>query len=319
MTDRLERLINLVIALRESPRPMTAEDVRRRVAGYDQTRKESFRRAFERDKADLRAMGVPVESVPVGLRDDTAAYRIDPASYDLPPIDLAPDELAALALAVHAAGLGPSGRSGLGKLAVDADGDARGDGSPAGLAIDLGAVEALGPISRAAAERRVVTFGYAAASGARSQREVEPHGVVHRRGRWYLVAHDRDRDARRAFRLDRIIGAVTIGDDRAAFAAPDGPLDPSEVLPEADRVRAQVRAAAGAAAALRRRGTVVVQDDVATAQLDPDDPEQVLRWAAGWAGAVVVTQPPELVHATTEALAAVVLAHGGTLDEANGR
>ncbi|HZJ50717.1 MAG TPA: DNA-binding transcriptional regulator, partial [Actinomycetota bacterium] len=58
---RIERLINLIAALLDSPRPMSAEEIRRRIAGYDQPTDEAFRRAFERDKESLRAMGVPIE------------------------------------------------------------------------------------------------------------------------------------------------------------------------------------------------------------------------------------------------------------------
>ena len=58
---RIERLINLIAALLDSDRPMTAEDIRARIAGYDQENYDAFRRAFERDKDALRAMGIPLE------------------------------------------------------------------------------------------------------------------------------------------------------------------------------------------------------------------------------------------------------------------
>jgi hypothetical protein len=109
MTDRLERLINLVIALRETRRPMTAADIRTRVAGYGQSDQEAFRRMFERDKADLRDLGVPVETASLEPYDDRPGYRIDPRQYNLPDVRLAADELAALALAVEATGLTDDG------------------------------------------------------------------------------------------------------------------------------------------------------------------------------------------------------------------
>ena len=63
---------------------------------------------------------------------------------------------------------------------------------------------------------RAVRFAYRKPSGEESDREVEPWGVVSWRGRWYLVGHDRDRDAPRCFRLSRVLGAVRpVGPDGA--------------------------------------------------------------------------------------------------------
>ncbi len=62
---RIERLINLIAALLETSRPMSAEDIRRNIAGYDQPSHDAFRRAFERDKGSLRAMGIPLDVRPV--------------------------------------------------------------------------------------------------------------------------------------------------------------------------------------------------------------------------------------------------------------
>ena len=64
--DKLERLLNLIAALLETPRAMSAEEIHERVPGYPEDSGATFRRAFERDKDDLREMGVPlrVETVP---------------------------------------------------------------------------------------------------------------------------------------------------------------------------------------------------------------------------------------------------------------
>jgi proteasome accessory factor B len=61
---RIERLINLIAALLDTRHPMTAEEIRSRIAGYDQGSHDAFRRAFERDKDSLRHMGIPLELVP---------------------------------------------------------------------------------------------------------------------------------------------------------------------------------------------------------------------------------------------------------------
>ena len=97
--DKLERLLNLTAALLDTPRPLTAAELRDRVPGYPDA-DASFRRAFERDKDDLREMGVPVELSDVDSpTGPVAAYRIHKDQYYLRDPGLEPDELAALHLA----------------------------------------------------------------------------------------------------------------------------------------------------------------------------------------------------------------------------
>src|SRR3712207_319748 len=118
---RIERLINLIAALLETSQPMTADEIRREIAGYDSESLDAFRRAFERDKADLRAMGIPIEMRPVDSLSDVEGYVIPKSLYYLPQLDLEPDELAALRLAAESIlGGGDVAESGLMKLSVDA-------------------------------------------------------------------------------------------------------------------------------------------------------------------------------------------------------
>src|SRR5918997_665224 len=114
---RIERLVNLIAALLETHRPLTAEDIRHQVAGYGGTSLEAFRRSFERDKETLRDMGVPLEIVPTDAFSEQAdGYIIPKDRYYLPELDLEPEELAALKLASEAM---------LGRGEKDADAGAR--------------------------------------------------------------------------------------------------------------------------------------------------------------------------------------------------
>ncbi|MDQ5815140.1 MAG: WYL domain-containing protein [Actinomycetota bacterium] len=205
---RIERLINLIAALLETLRPMTAEEIRERIGGYDQPNHEAFRRAFERDKEALRAMGIPLEVVPTDPYADQAdGYIITKARYYLPQLDLEPDELTALRLASDALlGSGEDAGSGLLKLSIDAPiGPLSGPRFTWGA--DLAAEEpVLGPVYSALVDRRGVQFSYESGGGQKSFRRVEPFGIVHRRGRWYLVGRDVDRESIRSFRLSRIAG-----------------------------------------------------------------------------------------------------------------
>jgi proteasome accessory factor B len=217
---KLDRLLNLVAALIDTTVPLTADDIRERVPGYSQESDDAFHRTFERDKDDLRELGIPIETVNVEhLEQPRAAYTILRESYELADPGLEPDELAALHLAattIQAEGLDPDdAEEGLRKLGGLA---AAGPASEPGAAAPVGALPvptALLDLFGAAVERREVTFDYAGA-----QRHVRPHRLQFERGRWYLSGHDLVRDAPRSFRVDRIEGAVSAGDP-GAFEPPE--------------------------------------------------------------------------------------------------
>ena len=252
-SDKLERMMNLAAALLAAERPVTAAWIAERVAGYPSD-KVAFRKAFERDKAELRDLGVPisVEEIPDSYPPDTG-YRIDRAAYELPDPGLAPDELAALRLALQAVRLGDDdagsdGTEALWKLGGVVRDDHH-DAPPATVA-SLPADPALVPLFTAVLERRTATFTYVAGQGAQ-QRVVDPWRLDNRRGRWYLTGHDHLRQGERNFRLDRIDGPVELGDpdafERPATEVEGGPGQPwlygdgepvvAELLVDADRAR----------------------------------------------------------------------------------
>lgn len=97
---KVDRLLNIVAALQASSVPLTAEEIRERVPGYESHSDDTFRRTFERDKDELRQAGVPVETVMVAHTEQPrAAYRIRRDRYELADPGLSPEELAALHLA----------------------------------------------------------------------------------------------------------------------------------------------------------------------------------------------------------------------------
>lgn len=322
MTDRLERLVNLVIALRETRVPLQAADIRARVAGYDQPDADAFRRMFERDKADLRALGVPIETAPLDrLGDDRVGYRVDPAAYDLPELHLAPEELVALAIAVDATGLGDAAGGGLRKLEADAGVPGLTVGARArGVEVPLAAPH-LEVLAEAQLTRTAVRFPYRTATGQEARRTVDPHALVHRSGRWYLVGRDHDRDATRAFRLDRMLGAVRTVGAAGAFAPPTGTVDVDAVVP-AVRAGAPESAVVDATTdvawlvARRARGAGEVRPDGRTRyQVPVGDPDAFVGWALTLAPEVVVVAPEALRTRVVEALrraTAPARAPGGT-------
>src|SRR5919106_3991 len=86
---KVERLVNLIALLLDTRRPLTLDQVAELVPGYEASG-ESLRRMFERDKEELRSLGVPVERAPIDAWGSEEGYFIDPEAYGMPDLDLAP-------------------------------------------------------------------------------------------------------------------------------------------------------------------------------------------------------------------------------------
>jgi len=229
---KTERLLGLVVCLLSSERYLTALQIRAAVPGYPESF-EAFKRMFERDKEELRELGIPLETGSNSAFDEEPGYRIPRQAYELPEIRLEPDEAAVLALAARVwrqAELAGAAAGALLKLRA-AGVDAEETPQP-GIEPRLAGEAAFGPLWEAVRDRRPVTFAYRAVGRSEpQQRRLEPWGVVNRHGRWYVAGHDRDRDAVRVFRLSRIEGPVR-------FTGPSG----SVTVPEGTDVRETVRA-----------------------------------------------------------------------------
>ena len=220
---KLERLLNLTALLIETPRPLSATEIRDRMEGYPDDA-VAFRQAFERDKRDLREMGIPlaVETVP-GTMPAVDGYRIPKDRYYLADPGLDPDELAALHLAASVVRIeGSAADEGLAKLGATAPG---GDAPAADDLTALPGRSDLGALFGAVIDRRPVRFTY------RDQaRTVDPYRLDFQRGRWYLSGFDHTRDDDRVYRLDRIAGEVEVLEGpvftRPTTGAPGGPVEP---------------------------------------------------------------------------------------------
>jgi predicted DNA-binding transcriptional regulator YafY len=218
MVDRLERLTDLVLVLLRDQRPKSLREIASEVPGYPAQEGEARRQAFERDKRTLRDGGIEVTAAPID-GPEQVGYVIRPEDYYLPDLDLAPDEQAALNLAVAGVHLGdPSGRDALWRLGLPASAGAR-------PVAELPALPALPVLHAALRSRATVHFDYRGEA-----RRVAPALLRFHGGWWYLVGHDLDRGAPRTFRVDRMDGEVSSG---AAGSAelPDG-FDPDGALPD---------------------------------------------------------------------------------------
>lgn len=208
----VERVLNLLIYLLESPRPVTAEDVRATVLGYDDKSDEAFHRMFERDKEVLRRLGVPLKMEALDAWEIDYGYTVDPDEYAIPDPELTHEERVALSLAARMVRLGGS-HAGLDAL-IKLGGIERSAGLEP-LGADLGAeADVLGALFGAITERRRIRFEY-----RETDRRLEPFGMAHRRGHWYLIG--RTPKGERLFRVDRI-KSLEVGDEPYSFEKPEG-------------------------------------------------------------------------------------------------
>lgn len=208
----IERILNLLAYLLTVGRPVTAEEIRNTVAGYDQETDAAFHRTFERDKDLLRRLGVPLRLDFTDRWEVEEGYVVSPQEYAMPDPELTDEERMALTIALRMVRLGGDtpGEAGLWKLGGLGPGETDGP-----FAAHLDATPDLPTVFTAVVERRMLGFEYRGTA-----RSAKPLGLVHRNGHWYLIA-DLSDGGRRAFRVDRM-AAVSAGDRPGAFERPAG-------------------------------------------------------------------------------------------------
>jgi proteasome accessory factor B len=312
---KTERLLSLVVCLLSARRYLTAAQIRAAVPGYPASF-EAFKRMFERDKDELRELGIPLETGTNGPGDEEAGYRISQQAYELPEITLEPDEVAVLGLAARVwrrAELAGAAEGALLKLraaGIDAE-----ELTQPGIEPRVQTPEAaFGPLWEAVRDRRPVTFGYRAAGRSAAQRRrLEPWGVVNRRGRWYVVGQDTDRGAERVFRLSRIDGQVTFTGPAATVVVPPGTdvraavrdWDADTPVPRSCLLRIR----SGAGHGLRRHAVSVEPDEMPgwdIAELTFTDSGWWSEQLASFGPDVVVLEPSDLRDAVIGRLKGVL-------------
>lgn len=248
MADALERITNLVALLLERRHPLTLERIAFELDGFYEGSEVAVRGAFERDKALLRDLGVPIESeVLSGADAGRTGYRIDRRRYELADLQLTDDERHALQTAVAAARL-DHGAFGLLKLGAAAHGSTD-------VVANVPDLPALPSLRDAVATRSEVTFGYRGRA-----RTLHPYVLLLRDGFWYVIGFDPAAGETRTYRVDRIEGAVGIGSS-GVFERPDD-FDPRRAFPsdpkaigdggDAEEAEASVRVDALRAARVER-------------------------------------------------------------------
>lgn len=326
---KTERLLNLVIALLSTRRALSKAAIRDKVAPYrEAANTEAFERMFERDKDELREMGIPLVTEDLdGFFEDEPGYRIDRHEYSLPDLPMTPEQLSLLALAGRTwseASLGGVAVRALRKLESVAPEDGEADAESGGLdRIEAGvrtSEPAFESVRAAVVATRPIRFTYRRPRGASAKRHVQPWGIAAWHGHWYLTGHDLDRGEPRVFRLDRIVGPVTAAGAPGSYDIPEE-HDPRAVvassLATGEPVPARLRVRPGRGHVLRRRAQAVETRPVGSTdvwdvlEVTGSDLSSFADEIVGYGADVVVDAPPELRDAVVDRLRAVLAVHEG--------
>ncbi|MFH2071684.1 MAG: WYL domain-containing protein [Actinomycetota bacterium] len=291
----LERLLNLLAFLLTVEHPVTADEIRHTVAGYDQETDEAFRRTFERDKDLLRSLGIPLRLEATDAWEVEQGYVVPRDEYALEDPGLTDEERAALWLAAQSVRLGGSGP---GPAAIFKLGGTPMTGGGEPLSADLGhEPELLALLFAAVTERRRIRFPY-----RDKRRKVDPYGLAHRLGHWYLVGNQ-GQDGTRAYRVDRMTG-VTVDQAAGTFERPAG-FRVGDHLPEAPweagaagivaRVRFDPEVAWWAVRQLTGRAERIEEaDGSVVASIPVGSVDAFIGWMIGLDDHAEILEPPEL-------------------------
>jgi len=338
-TSRNERLLNLVSFLLKARQPVSLALIRSSVNGYDDAEAAEgvVERRFERDKAALRELGVPLKYV--GEEEagpEGPGYLIAREAYFLPRVQLTPAEAALLAGAGQFALAGAAGpvseaiSSAIRKLQFDSPipGGIR-ETAEERLLFHRRAVGAdsqernLEELTSSVLNRRAISFEYYGIGSDRVQRRVvEPYGIGFSDGHWYLVGHDRDRRDIRLFRTDRIrdgIKRLHSDGTRAEFDVPaefrvqDYVGVPPWLFGKARRITVRIRFDGTVAFMVRMHPAPgdrwTAEGDAAVLTRQATHLGALLHWVLGFGHHAQVLEPPEFRAQVIEALRATARLH----------
>ncbi len=332
--DKLIRQLSLVAFLMAERRPLTARDVKSNVEGYSEMSDEAFARRFYSDRAELTALGVPLQS----QRDEFTGeelYTLRSENYFLDRLELDDDELAALQTALYYLegkfAYSEPLRLALQNLALGRSGFA---GPPTDTAerVRVSAPDyspelagRLSKLESAISKQRTVRFGYWTPRRPRpAERVVNPYALRLDDGNWYVIGHDLERETVRTFKVSRIRGDIRFATRRERdFRVP------ADFDVEMHRIPRpwQIGEAVGTA-------RIAVSDDTAwwvertladagsvedgVFETEFAQVELLASWVLRQNGRAVPLEPEDLRDAVANGLAQLVDAHAGATPEPAG-
>ena len=312
MSRKNERLVNLTIALLATKRYLTKNEIFRNIEGYEGSA-DAKERMFERDKDDLRKLGIQIE---VGgldpLFDDEAGYRIRPENYALSLRDLTPTQVTLLSLAAQAwqdaafTDLSQQALRKLTSIGLDTDSSQLPVMSPKLVGADENLRNALDALT----SLTTIEFDYLNIDGVAQKRQLQVYGVQARKSHWYLIGLDTEKRAIRNFRVDRIQGVVAAIGKAQSYEIPTS-FEIAELEPAIETPLAVLQIRPGSGYQLRRMATSIeTADDWDLLEVPIFDLDFVTSLILWHGEDVIVSSPVQLKSAVVTALEKLVKIHG---------
>lgn len=213
--QKTERLINLTLALLATKRHLTKSEIFKAVAGYSGS-PETMERMFERDKDELRSLGIEIEVKGIDpLFEDEQGYLIRSETFQLSENEFTKEELLYLTMAAnlwHDSALGSDSKAALLKI-QSLSGPIESDAVNTPAVRDSESAALLSSVFEAVDTEQLIKFGYKG-----KERTAQPFGLYTRDGFWYLVA--REEDEVKSFKLLRIEGKIVKEGKTGSFKKP---------------------------------------------------------------------------------------------------
>ena len=313
VSRKSERLVSLTIALLATKRFLTKNEIFDSIEGYE-GEADAKERMFERDKEDLRNLGITIE---VGsfdpLFEDEAGYRIRADDYQLEISDLTPTQLGLLSLASTAwqdsvlDGTSLSALVKLKSLGVESDLDGIPKISPRLVAVDPNVARIIDAVSH----RQVISFTYIQEDLKEQIRAIEPYGTGTKNGHWYVAGRDLDKNDIRVFRLDRILGEISYQGKNLSYSIPAEFRMQSLLQSKAKIEKATLEIRRGKAHTLLARAeNIVDHDEWIRITLSYSEVDELVRDVLWHLDDVKVLEPQIVRELVIQALDELIVRHG---------
>lgn len=222
MSRKSERLVNLVIALLATKRSLTKAEIFRTIEGYEGT-DDSMERMFERDKDELRSLGIEIEVSGIDpLFEDEQGYKIKPENFAMDSKGYSASEIAYMSLGAQLwrdASLNEPSQRAMRKLSGIAPSLDIGD-LPVAAPMILSAPNFLTEIIEAISNKAMIEFSYLDSDLKVNRRRVNVYSYFARQSYWYFSGLDTDKNELRTFRCDRIVGNIEVSKKTHSYEVP---------------------------------------------------------------------------------------------------
>ena len=313
VSRKSERLVNLVIALLATKRYLTKSEIFRTIEGYEGS-SESMERMFERDKDELRALGIEIEvSALDPLFDDEIGYRIRFENYVMDHSGFTTNEIAYMSLAAQV-----WKEEALSEIAQHAMRKLAGLASP----IDISEIPAIAPVLINApkflneiidciSKRRTIEFVYLDSEMKTQSRQVNVYSYFSFKGNWYFSGLDLRKMEIRTFKCDRILGDVSVSKDSKTYEIPEEYISSTESEENAYEITAQLLVRKGRGSQLRNRASkIVTAEDFDAVDVPYSSENELLSLVLWHLDDVQVLAPSVLRDSVIKSLKNVVMVHG---------